>query len=222
MKWNWNWIGQQRIRQRWDGVWAALRARGSQASQGRSPRSSRVLALLVPLVLLTGLLGLGLEQAWAQPPNWATVALAEVRPEPTELAVPPVTVAAVDAVPEQMQLGEQIYLRECSTCHIAPSPAVLPTQTWATLLINPDHYGQQIDVLQRPSIDLVWEYIQFTSRPMMENETAPDRIRDSRFFRALHPRVEIERADLGSCMSCHPNAWDYDYRTLSPEWADAP
>jgi hypothetical protein len=192
----------------------------------RSHALRRVFAVFLPILLFSGILGTGLEQAWAQLPQEPLSAATTVETgDDLERAVgiePDMTLASLDVVPESLQLGQSVYLRECATCHVAPSPAVLPTQTWATLLVSAQHYSTQIEVMGRPAIDLVWDYIQFASRPILENETAPDRMRNSRFFQALHPRVEIERVDLASCAECHPNAWDYDYRTLSQEWLDAP
>lgn len=176
---------------------------------------------------------MSLEYAWAQP-LWESASTvrttatfsADFTPEAAPVSLPEQPaeqiLAALDVLPERLQLGQSVYVRGCATCHIAPSPAVLPTQTWARLLVSPQHYGTQIEVMRSPAIDLVWDYVQFASRSIAENETPPEQIRDSRFFRALHPRVEVERVNLAGCVSCHPNVWDYDYRTLSPEWLDAP
>ncbi|MBD2155609.1 cytochrome C [Leptolyngbya sp. FACHB-16] len=135
---------------------------------------------------------------------------------------PEFTVASLDVVPERFQLGEQVYLRECSSCHIAPSPAVMPTQSWGRILVQEQHYGTQITPLRSPVLDLVWNYLQFSSRPLRANEEVPQRIDDSRFFRALHPDVDVPRASLASCVSCHPGATNYNYRELSPEWQSTP
>ncbi|MEO1209566.1 MAG: cytochrome C [Cyanobacteria bacterium J06638_20] len=193
----------------------------------RSRPLLRVFAVFLPILLFSGILGTGLEQAWAQRPQEplsvaAALDMSGDNLERSSGIEPDITLASLDVIPEDLQLGQSVYLRECASCHVAPSPAVLPTQTWARLLVSAQHYSTQIEVMGRPAIDLVWDYIQFASRPILANETAPDRIRNSRFFRALHPRVEIERVDLASCAGCHPNAWDYDYRTLSQDWIDAP
>lgn len=133
------------------------------------------------------------------------------------------TLARVDVLPERLELGEQVYLRECASCHIAPSPAVLPTQSWARILVQADHYGNRITPLQPPVLDLVWEYVRYTSRPVSGNAPIPDRLRTSQFFRALHPRVEFQdRPNLATCVSCHPGAGAYNFRELSAEWENAP
>jgi len=172
--------------------------------KGRSPLRTPLGVVLVVLVWsLT--LGWGLAQASA----------------PSSAAV--TTVASLDVIPERFQLGEQLYLRECSSCHIAPSPAVLPTQSWAQILVQPQHYGVQITPLQNPALNLMWNYVQFTSRSGLPNEAVPQRIQDSRFFGALHPEVNVPRPiSLADCASCHPQAWNYNYRELSPEWTTTP
>lgn len=165
------------------------------------------------LSLVTGLLviALSLVGGWVS----ARVASASVSPS--------LTVARVDVLPERLNLGEQVYLRECSSCHIAPSPAVMPTQSWATILVRSDHYGVEITPLRPPVLDLVWDYVQFSSRPIRSTEPTPTRINDSQYFRALHPRVESSQLfNLSSCLGCHPGVEQYNFRDLTPEWDDAP
>ncbi|MGL5805822.1 MAG: cytochrome C, partial [Xenococcaceae cyanobacterium] len=41
-----------------------------------------------------------------------------------------------------IQLGQELYLQNCSSCHIPIAAEVLPTDTWRALLSNPQkHYG---------------------------------------------------------------------------------
>jgi len=176
--------------------------RGSNPVARRSPLRSPIRVALV-VALWSVVLGWGLAQASV--PNSSGI-----------------TLASLDVVPERFQLGEQIFQRECSSCHIAPSPAVLPTQSWARILVQSQHYGTQITPLQSPVLDLVWNYLQFASRPLRANEEEEDvplRLRDSRFFYALHPQVDVPQpVSLAGCVTCHPGARDYNYRQLSPEW----
>ncbi len=47
-----------------------------------------------------------------------------------------------DTVLNRYQIGQQTYLENCATCHIAIPPSILPSQTWKKILENPDsHYG---------------------------------------------------------------------------------
>lgn len=132
-------------------------------------------------------------------------------------------IGTVDPVPSRYQLGQQVYLENCATCHIALPPAVLPTDTWARLLQDPQHYGQRIELPRDPGRLLIWEYLRNFSRPKNRDEPTPYRINDSRLFKALHPQVELPQpTTLGSCLTCHVGAERYDFRSLAPEWQESP
>lgn len=127
-------------------------------------------------------------------------------------------VGTVDVVPAQYQLGQQLYLENCSNCHIALPPAVFPTQTWKNLLQDSQHYGVQLKPLVDPPRILVWKYLLTFSRSQQKEEQTPYRLKDSRYFKALHPKVQLPRpVQVGSCVSCHPSATDFNFRSLSPE-----
>jgi Dihaem cytochrome c len=162
--------------------------------RGRSP-----LFLVLLLLLWSLILGLGLAQA----------------SEPA--------IGTVDPVPPRHQYGHELYLQTCGTCHIAIPPAVLPSQTWRQIIQDTQHYGVELPPLLNPSLTLIWNYLRDFSRPIPESEPVPYRVSSSRYFKALHPRVELPRpTTLQSCVTCHPGALDYDFRRLAPEWEDAP
>jgi mono/diheme cytochrome c family protein len=48
----------------------------------------------------------------------------------------------VDRIPDRYQLGQQLYLENCATCHIGLPPQVLPTETWRRLLQDPNTTGK--------------------------------------------------------------------------------
>jgi hypothetical protein len=128
-------------------------------------------------------------------------------------------VGTVDLVPAQQQLGQELYLQNCATCHLGLPPAVLPSQTWRNLLQDTQHYGVQLQPLVDPPRILVWRYLQTFSRPQRDDEDTPYRVNNSRYFQALHPGVKLPRpTQIGSCVSCHPSATDFNFRRLSPEW----
>ncbi|MEH2422794.1 MAG: cytochrome C [Nostoc sp.] len=134
-------------------------------------------------------------------------------------ATPTAEIGTVDVVPAQYQLGQELYLENCSTCHIGLPPAVLPTQTWKNLLQDSQHYGAQLKPLVDPPRILVWKYLLTFSRVQLDDEETPYRINDSRYFKALHPGVKLPRpVQIGSCVSCHPSASDYNFRRLTAEW----
>src|SRR5437870_2809152 len=82
-------------------------------------------------------------------------------------------VGTVDVVPAQFQLGQELYIENCSTCHIALPPSVLPTQTWKNLLEDPQHYGTQLKPLVDPPRILVWKYLLTFSRLQQQDEETP-------------------------------------------------
>lgn len=129
----------------------------------------------------------------------------------------------VDIVPKRYQLGQELYLENCASCHIGLPPAVLPTETWRDLLQDEQHYGKQIKLLVDPERLLVWDYLQVFSRPHNSEEQTPYRVGQSRYFKALHPQVKLpQQVTMASCVSCHPGAGQYDFRRLSSEWQNAP
>jgi hypothetical protein len=138
-------------------------------------------------------------------------------------AQPSSNIGTVDVVSAQYQLGQQLYLENCSTCHIAIPPAVLPTQTWKNLLLDSQHYGTQLKPLVDPPRILVWKYLSTFSRPLQTDEDIPYRVTSSRYFKALHPRVKIPSSlQIGGCVSCHPSAADFNFRRLTSEWENSP
>jgi hypothetical protein len=100
----------------------------------------------------------------------------------------------------------------------------MPTETWRRLLLEPEqHYGKQLQQMIGPSLLIVWEYLQTFSRPQTTKEPTPYRVSQSRYFKALHPRVKLpQTVNPGSCVSCHPGAAQYNYRSLTPELENSP
>ena len=132
------------------------------------------------------------------------------------------SVGTVDVIPQRYQLAQELYLENCASCHIGVPPAVLPTETWADLIQDAQHYGTQIKPLVDPQRLLVWEYLQTYSRVRSQyEERTPYRIAQSRYFKALHPQVKLPQSiPMASCITCHPGADRYNFRSLSPEWQD--
>jgi hypothetical protein len=171
--------------------------------------------LLLLLLFWSVILGGGLAQA-RLPLSVETIAQATIEsaPDPNGL---------VDPVTENHQLGQQLYLENCATCHVGLPPAVMPTESWREILTKPYHYGAQITPLTQPSLQVVWNYISFYSRPLQEGENPPFRLRSSRYFKVLHPKVSFsEPVTVRSCVTCHPAAEQFNYRSLTPEWGNAP
>lgn len=158
------------------------------------------------------------------------LALSLIRPEANVIAQAQTPDAAeaeaigtIDPIPERFQLGAELYLESCTSCHVGVPPQTLPVQTWQLILDDPEHYGVRIPPLMNPSRLIIWQYVQHFSRSIKEGEPLPYHLAQSRYFKALHPRVNFEEdVTLRQCISCHPGANGYNFRQLTPDWTDAP
>jgi hypothetical protein len=169
-------------------------------------RQQRIWVLVLMLILWSGFIGWGLTQAQ------------------NAAAQNPLTqVGTVDVVPQNLQLPQEVYLKQCSSCHIAIPAAAFPSQTWEQLLLDQEHYGVTLPRLVNPELGLTWKYLQVYSRPQSEDEPIPFRFRQSKLFKILHPRVAFsEPVTVDTCVSCHPAAPQFNFRQLTPQWDDAP
>ncbi len=120
------------------------------------------------------------------------------------------------------ELGRELYIENCGSCHIPIPAEVLPTNTWQKILEQPrDHYGESLPNMANITARLIWSYLRSYSRPTLEGEITPEFVTNSRYFTALHPLVELPRpVSYQSCQLCHPGAASLDYRSLTPEWDD--
>ncbi len=145
------------------------------------------------------------------------------RPNTTITTPATQTIASLEPLPSPLDVGRQYYLDSCASCHMALPPMVLPTETWRQLLLEPQHYGVTLDLPRGPALRVMWSYLSNGSRAQREDETVPFRVAQSRFFRALHPRVKFATPpNVTGCASCHIGAKEFDYQSLSPEWRNAP
>ncbi|MEM9087979.1 MAG: cytochrome C [Cyanobacteria bacterium P01_F01_bin.53] len=137
---------------------------------------------------MTAILGLGLAQATTTP------------------------YGMVDPILSEQLTGYEIYIERCATCHVALPPALLPTQTWQTLVMDPAHYGVTLSVIDRFDQQLMLNYLQVYSRRHQGRGVLPYRLNDSTYFQALHPAVELPQPlNVRSCAGCHIGAPEQDY-----------
>lgn len=181
------------------------------------------LLLFLLLLFWSAILGLGLAQVTnAQVVTAQTTPVEEI-PAPTETTPAEPPTGTIDVIPQRYQLGQQLYLENCASCHVGLPPAVMPTQTWAALLQDSQHYGAQITPPVEPYLKIIWNYVSTYSRPIIQRERVPFRLEKSRYFKALHPKVTFtEPITASSCIACHPGAQQFNYRNLTPEWQNAP
>ncbi|PAX52096.1 cytochrome C [Brunnivagina elsteri] len=147
--------------------------------------------------------------------------LADATNAQTTIKAPTSEIGTVDVIPAQYKLGQELYLENCSSCHIAIPPAVFPSQTWKNLLEDSQHYGAQLKPLVDPPRTLVWRYLSTYSRSLQKDEETPYRFHNSRYFKALHPQVKLPQPiPANSCVTCHPGASNYNFRSLTKEFGN--
>jgi hypothetical protein len=206
----------------------SLASRGFEKIQGvkskpkgyKRGRSSVVLVFL--LLVWSICLGWGMAIAFSS--NQAAIAIGTpTQPDFVAQATPEQT-GTVDPVAPRYQLGKELYLENCASCHVPLPPEVLPSETWRRLLLEPEqHFGQQLKPLIGPSLVIMWEYLKTYSRPEAAKKPLPYRISESPYFKALHPRVKFtQTVKSASCVICHPGASQYNYRRLTSEWENSP
>lgn len=191
-------------------------------TEERGRRKPSIAVLLLLLLVWSICLGWGMAIALGAS-AYPSALGATVQPDILAQATPAVP-GTVDSVPAPYQLGQELYLENCASCHVALPPEVMPTETWRRLLLEPEqHYGQKLEPMTGPSLQIIWGYLQTFSRPQTTKEQTPYRVSESRFFKALHPKVKFPQpVKLGSCVSCHPGAAQYNYRSITPEWENSP
>lgn len=182
-------------------MWKLLKKLGKFGQKSRKKRTPVIFLLLV----LLWSLGIGWGGAWA-----LNTPFHPLSPN----------AKSVDYVPQKYQLGQEIYLETCGSCHLALPPAVFPSETWRQILQQPEeHYGVSLPRTIKPKVLLMWDYLQFFSRPLNQEEEVPYRFEESRYFQALHPQVDLpERLTPNSCVSCHASANEFNFRSLTEEW----
>ena len=121
-----------------------------------------------------------------------------------------------DVIPKRYEQSLQIYLANCSSCHLALPAELFPRQTWQRLLENTNqHYEAQLPTISGVEITLMWNYLGTFSRNAAIEDRIPFQSRDSRFFRAMHPGVRFpEPVKVTTCISCHPSAAEFNFRRL--------
>jgi len=179
-----------------------------------------VVGLVMLLILFTLMMGIGLAQA-LEPKNNPLLQSPKLQSPDIQSSpsIQSAEIETIDPVSDRDRLGQELYLESCRSCHIGIPPAVMPTQTWQILLQDPQHYGVTIDIPQGPERRIMWNYIKNASRPIAStDERVPYRISESRYFKALHPKVKLAtKPTLTTCITCHPSAQAFNFRKLSAE-----
>ncbi len=167
----------------------------------RKPKPSRSRRRRSPFFLLLLLI------FWSLFLGWGLSQIALTQPSEDRI----LSIGTIDPIPDSHQVGYQLYLQNCGSCHIAIPPGVVPRETWFHLIQDPEHYGREIRLVRQPQLQILWNYLQTFSRPKTTPERERfDRIAHSEFFHALHVGVDLpEEVTVNTCIECHPHVDPY-------------
>ncbi len=108
---------------------------------------------------------------------------------------------------------------ECSSCHMAYPPGLLPAASWKKVMAGLDkHFGTDASL---PAADAqeISNYLTKYPSNRWDSSAAPLRITDGEWFKAKHLKGEIaaevwKRASVkspGNCSACHSGAAQGDF-----------
>lgn len=116
------------------------------------------------------------------------------------------------------------FQQECSTCHIAYSPGLLPAESWRKVMAGLDkHFGSDAS-LDEGDIKEITAFLVNNASNRWSAPTAPLRISESIWFKRKHSIYEIDPSvwknpqvkSPANCAACHTQAerGDYEERNL--------
>ena len=103
---------------------------------------------------------------------------------------------------------------ECSSCHMAFAPGLLPAASWKKLMSGLDkHFGTDASLAPQDNAEISSFLVKNASNRWTSG-TAPLRITDSEWFKAKHASGEINPAvwkresikSAANCLACHSSA----------------
>lgn len=115
------------------------------------------------------------------------------------------------------------WVKECSACHIAYAPGLLPAESWRKLMSGLDqHFGSNASLTARERLD-VSAFLVANASNRWTGSSAPLRITETRWFKSKHDAEEIpasvwKRASVKSaanCQACHAGADKADFNERS-------
>ena len=135
---------------------------------------------------------------------------------------------------QAQESSRQMYQQECSDCHVAYPPALLPKSSWQLIMSQlDDHYGDNAEVDQQTQLSITEYLVEQSSkrtrsrlRKMLRGSqgTTPLRITELPYFIDEHDdvpqRLVQGNPQVGSfsqCDSCHKDAakGEFDEDTVS-------
>jgi hypothetical protein len=105
---------------------------------------------------------------------------------------------------------------ECTTCHMAYPPRMLPAASWRKMMTNLDkHFGSDAS-LDDLEVRKITRYLEANAAKNWRG-AVPDRISETPHFKREHRRIAadvIQRPairSLGNCVACHAGAEKGDF-----------
>ena len=111
------------------------------------------------------------------------------------------------------------FQQECSSCHIAYSPGLLPAESWRKVMVGLDkHFGSDASLDAKDNKEITAFLVNNASN-RWSAPTAPLRISEAIWFKRKHDAHEINPAvwknpqvkSPANCAACHPKAERGDY-----------
>lgn len=111
------------------------------------------------------------------------------------------------------------WQQECSSCHIAYAPGLLPAESWRKLMSGLDkHFGSDASLDAQDSKEITTFLVDNASNRWTA-KTAPLRITESAWFKSKHDSHEINPAvwknpkvkSAANCQACHTTAERGDF-----------
>lgn len=115
------------------------------------------------------------------------------------------------------------WAKECSACHIAYAPGLLPAESWRKLMSGLDsHFGSDASLTASEAQD-VGAFLVANASNRWTGANAPLRITETQWFKSKHSAREVpaavwKRASIKSpanCQACHAQAAKADFNERS-------
>jgi len=106
------------------------------------------------------------------------------------------------------------FQQECSSCHVAYAPGLLPAESWRRLMSGMDkHFGSDASLDAQDNKEIT-AFLLNNASNRWSDQTAPLRITESAWFRRKHDAHEISPSvwkdpqvkSPANCAACHPQA----------------
>jgi hypothetical protein len=115
------------------------------------------------------------------------------------------------------------WTKECSACHIAFAPGLLPAESWRKVMAGLDkHFGTDASLTAQENKNIT-EFLVANASSRWTSTGAPLRITETQWFKGKHNAKEVapavwQRASVKSaanCQACHAGADKGDFNERS-------